>query len=314
VVVVGSAHVDLVATAARLPGRGESVSGGTFAMSPGGKAGGQACQLARLGIEAHLITRLGQDQFGDFLWAELQRRGVQLGHVPLDTGNATGASVVLAGDGDYTSIIAPGAAGRLGRADIDAAATLIEGADALLLQLEIDAEISAVAADIARRGGGRVVLNASPAPRGWGQLPAALRASPAMLVVNAVEAGLLLQAGAMASPEATLRALRDLTGIGEIVLTLGKAGSAALVEERVFAQAAIPAEVVNAVGAGDAFLGAYVASRLDGGDVQTSLLRGAAAGSIAVSRPGTYESMGTAEEIAALLHGLSPRPAESRPS
>ena len=37
--VVGSVHMDVVATADRLPGKGESIVGHRVALSPGGKAG-----------------------------------------------------------------------------------------------------------------------------------------------------------------------------------------------------------------------------------------------------------------------------------
>ena len=109
VVVLGSVHMDLIATAARLPGRGESVTGGTFAMAPGGKAGNQACQCALAGAETRILTRFGDDAFGRELTSALAARGVDVSLVAVDPEAATGASTVLAGEGDYQSIIAPGA-------------------------------------------------------------------------------------------------------------------------------------------------------------------------------------------------------------
>ena len=113
VVVLGSVHMDLIATAARLPERGESVAGGTFAMAPGGKAGNQACQCALAGAAASIVTRLGGDAFGRELREAMARRGVDTSLVAIDPEAPTGASTVLAAEGDYQSIIAPGAAGRL---------------------------------------------------------------------------------------------------------------------------------------------------------------------------------------------------------
>jgi len=72
VVVLGSVHMDLIATADRLPGRGESVGGGVFTMAPGGKGGNQACQFVLAGTHAHMVTRLGADAFGRELLAGLQ--------------------------------------------------------------------------------------------------------------------------------------------------------------------------------------------------------------------------------------------------
>ena len=109
VVVLGSVHMDLIASAARMPGRGESVGEGVFAMSAGGKAGNQACQFVLAGAYAHVITRLGKDAFGETLLDDLTRRGVDTVLVAQDPTTPTGASTVFAVEGDYSSIIAPGA-------------------------------------------------------------------------------------------------------------------------------------------------------------------------------------------------------------
>ena len=102
---------------------------------------------------------------------------------------------MLAAEGDYQSIIAPGAAGRLSADDIERARPVIEAADALILQLEIAAESRPCRRD--RGGAGRmVVLNASPAPEGWDAIPASLRQAATVLVVNRVEAGRLGADGA----------------------------------------------------------------------------------------------------------------------
>ena len=124
-VALGSVHMDLIATAERLPAPGESVTGGTFAMAPGGKAGNQACQLALAGADTAIVTRLGDDAFGAQLTAALEARGVDTSHVSIDKEAATGASTVLAAEGDYASIIAPGAAGRLSHEDVERARAAI---------------------------------------------------------------------------------------------------------------------------------------------------------------------------------------------
>ncbi|MCC6793048.1 MAG: ribokinase, partial [Thermomicrobiales bacterium] len=121
VVVLGSVHIDLIASAERLPGPGESVSGGTFSISPGGKAGNQAIQLARCGMRTLLLSCLGDDLFGRELLRALQTAGVDLSLIHIDHATATGASVVMTSLVDYASIIAPGAAARLSPFDVDRA-------------------------------------------------------------------------------------------------------------------------------------------------------------------------------------------------
>ena len=296
VVVLGSVHMDLIATASRLPGRGESVSGGTFAMAPGGKAGNQACQCALAGADAAIFTRLGDDEFGRTLRTALDARGVDVSAIITDREAATGASTVLAGEGDYQSIIAPGAAGRLSKADIDRARPLIESADALFLQLEIDPAISAHAAEIAAAAGKAVVLNASPAPDGWDTLPETLRKATRILVVNAVEAARLSGHPKLA-PGHAAAALRARTGVATVIVTLGAAGSEAVTDGATVRQEAFLASVVDTVGAGDAFLGTAVVALLKGVPLAEALRRGAAAGAIAVSRRGVHDALPGHEDV-----------------
>ena len=59
IVVVGSANMDLVGIAARLPRPGETVLGDDFVMGPGGKGANQAIAAARAGASC---TFLGRDR------------------------------------------------------------------------------------------------------------------------------------------------------------------------------------------------------------------------------------------------------------
>ena len=52
----GSVNADLVVRAARLPGPGETVTGGTFARHGGGKGANQAVAAARLGARTALVA------------------------------------------------------------------------------------------------------------------------------------------------------------------------------------------------------------------------------------------------------------------
>ena len=246
-----------------------------------------------------LVSRLGDDANGDLLRRALGDAGVSLDHVATDDA-ATGASTVFAADGDYASIIVPGAAGRLSTADIDAAAETIRAADALLLQFEVDLEVSAAAAAIAGETSTSVVLNASPEPPVWALLPGALRDATTMLVVNEAEAHRLLNSEMLAS-ENLPAALRATVGDKQIVMTRGKDGALLLDATRTTAAPSFHAEVIDAVGAGDAFLGAFLAARLSGASREDAARRAAAAGAIAVTRPGAFHAQPSAAEIDAFL-------------
>ena len=121
VTVIGSVHMDLIAVADRLPARGESLTGHRFAMHPGGKAGNQAAQVALNDVPTFIVSRLGDDLFGHDLLAWLAAKGVDTCHVMIDSTEATGASPLLVGgDGEYASIIVPGASALLTESDVDA--------------------------------------------------------------------------------------------------------------------------------------------------------------------------------------------------
>jgi len=304
VVVLGSVHMDLIATADRLPGRGESVGGGVFTMAPGGKGGNQACQFVLAGTHAHMVTRLGADAFGRELLAGLQTKGVDTALVALDPDHPTGASAVLAAEGDYSSIIAPGAAAFLSRQDVERARPIIELADALVLQLELPVAMSAVAAAIAAAAGKRVILNASPAPDSAEAVPEALRRATSILVVNRAEAGRLLArpaGGGSTAPDADVADLAQRLGIETVVMTLGTDGVVAAQSGELVRQPALPAEVVDAVGAGDAFLGVFATALLEGLPLPVALRRGVAAGALAVSRRGVYAALPTRAEVDRLV-------------
>ena len=72
------------------------------------------------------------------------------------------------------------------------------------------------------------------------------------------------------------------------VATLGDAGSAAHTTGGRLEQRALPAEIVDTLGAGDALIAAFIASTLDGGDARDSLRAGAKAAAEACGHPGAW--------------------------
>ena len=284
VVVLGSVHMDLIATAERLPGRGESVVGQTFTVSPGGKGGNQAAQLVACGLHTCMLTRFGDDMFGRQLFEALTSRGIDPSLITVDANEPTGASTVFAAEGDYSSIIVSGAAGKLSPADIEAARGAIETADALVLQLELPFAISACAAAIAKAAGKYVILNASPAPGKAADLPKEFLKAVSVVVVNTFEACKLL--GRELLPSDASRELAKSLGVGTCIVTAGASGSAACHQGAVIFQPSFFAKVVDPVGAGDAYLGAFVAGMIEGLSLPSTLKRAAAAGALAVSTAG----------------------------
>jgi ribokinase len=304
VCVVGSVHMDVVATADRLPGKGESVVGHRVTLSPGGKAGNQAAQAALNHARTFLVGRVGRDLFGDRLREALARAGVDTTYVMVDSQEATGISPVLTGaDGEYASIIVPGAGQRLELEDVEAASEALALSRVLLLQCEIPVRISAHAARLARSLKCRVLFNASPAPAGAGAILDDLWSAVDVLLVNAVEAERLSGMAVAGVPAAVMAGeeLRRRLGISNVIVTLGGQGVVALDERGTHHLRAWPVPVVETIGAGDAFAGILASELARGRHLGEALPLANAAGALAVTRSGAHDALPTGAELRAFL-------------
>jgi 2-dehydro-3-deoxygluconokinase len=85
-----------------------------------------------------------------------------------------------------------------------------------------------------------------------------------------------------------------------VVLTRGEHGSVAVRDGEVFEQDAYPADTVDPVGSGDAFVGGYLAHRVHGGGVADALAYGAAAASLKRTVDGDVAVV-TADEVEAVV-------------
>ena len=304
VIVVGSVHMDVVATADRLPGKGESVVGDRVALSPGGKAGNQAAQAALNDARTFLVGRIGRDVFGDQLRAAFARTGVDTTYLTVDAHEATGISPIFTGaDGEYASIIVPGAGQRLQPEDIEAARDAVARSAVLLIQGEIPIQLSAHAARLAQSLGGRVIFNASPAPSNAGAIPDALWSAVDFLIVNGVEAERLSGMSIADVPAAGIASqeLQQRFGIPTVIVTLGGRGVIALDERGARHLPAWPVPVVETIGAGDAFAGVLASESARGCPLDEALPLANAAGALAVTRPGAHVALPTGGQIRAFL-------------
>src|SRR5437879_5761247 len=94
VLVAGSANLDFVARASRVPGPGETVLGRDFGIFPGGKGANQAVACARAGgVPTRMLLALGEDVFAPVIEKSLRGAGVQLNIIRVAE-TATGAALI----------------------------------------------------------------------------------------------------------------------------------------------------------------------------------------------------------------------------
>jgi ribokinase len=299
VCVVGSANVDLVFRAARLPGTGETVAAHGFAEGCGGKGANQAVMAARLGARVYLVGRVGADSFGQLLLSNLRTNGVDTAFVGIDAERPTGVAAVVVDElGRNCIVVADGANGRLTPGDVRTAADSVRAAQILLCQLETPLETTLEAFRIARAAGVRTVLNPAPAK----PLPDELLRLTDLCVPNETEAALLTGI-ATDTPEGAADAAHWLCGRGPraVIVTLGERGC--LLDEGDGAEH-FPARRVSAMdstGAGDAFLGALTAALARGSSLREAVPLAGAAATLSVTRAGAQASFPTRAEVDAFL-------------
>ncbi len=298
IAVVGSANLDLIGRAERLPRPGESVLGHGFSTSPGGKGANQAVACARLGAPTSLVGRVGNDGFGPQLRANLQREGVDIAHLAVDDEAPTGVALIMVDDeGGNSILVAPGANGRLAEREVESA-LLANPPTAVLLQLEVPLACVLAAARQGRAQGARVILN--PAP---GQpLPQALLSLCDVLTPNEHELWLL--AGQSAGKEEERRvACRSLLdqGVGAVVVTLGAEGALVATREAVSLVPGFSITTVDTTGAGDAFNGALCVALADGLPLLVATRFACAAGALATTALGAQAALPTRAEVEGFL-------------
>jgi len=294
--VVGSLNMDLCVHTPRLPAMGETVAGGGFNASPGGKGANQAVAAAKLGAGVAMVGRVGGDIFGARLLESLRCNGVDTSHVRVTEEAPTGVAVILLHGGDNCIVVDPGANALLSPEDIPEEA--IAGSDMLVLQLETTLEAVRRAMELARQHGVAVLLNPAPAQR----LPAEILALADIITPNESECALLtgLPCGSPESAARAARALREM-GVPKVVVTLGGSGVVYDVGGGPVHRPARPVRAVDTTAAGDCFTGALAVSLAGGSDFDAAVDFAQAAAALAVTRRGAQESLPGLEEVTQFL-------------
>ncbi len=301
VIVVGGVNVDLVVHSARLPGPGETVTGGVFERHDGGKGGNQAVAAARLGADVRFIGAVGDDSFGSEARAALAAEGIDVSGLATNPDAATGIALILVdATGENLISVASGANRAFGPASVEAELARLGslGGDVVLVSNELAASTVAAALHAASAAGARTILNPAPAD----DLDRGLLALVDILTPNRSE--LCTLTGTDAADLEAAQAPERLAVREAVVVTLGADG--ALVVTHHGPPRPVPATAVNVVdttGAGDAFNGALAAALAQGLALEEAVLQAVAGGGLATTRPGARAGMPTAAELEAALRG-----------
>jgi len=274
-VVLGDVNPDLILSAPDLRvefGQSETLATGAELLL-GGSSSIVACVAASLGLRVAFAGLVGGDANGTMCREVLRDHGVDVDALVVDPDLATGLTVILQRDGDRAIVTHPGtiaalARRHLGAAPLAATRHLHVGSYFLLdgLRPELPAIFDAVHA-----AGGTTSLDTNDDPAGTWQAGDVLGRCD-VLLPNDREA--IALAGVDDLDEAAAMLAK---AAGEVAVTLGGAGALAVRGPEVVRAAAFaipPAEVVDAVGAGDNFDAGFLAAMLHGADLAACLAAG----------------------------------------
>jgi 5-dehydro-2-deoxygluconokinase len=281
----------------------------TFRKMLGGSATNVAVAAARLGRRAAVITKVGDDPFGPYVRQALGEFGVDAGRVGTHPTLRTPVVFCEIFPPDnfpilfYRQPTAPDMTLEVGELDLDeiAAADLFWTTGTGLS--EEPSRTATLAALAARGRRAHTVHDLDYRPVFWSSAEEAGRwGREAVARATAVVGGRTEAVPLVGdrSPSETARALLDL-GAELAVVKMGPEGVLGATGNEEVVVPPIPVEVVNGLGAGDAFGGALCHALLSGWELERTLRFANAAGALVASRLGCADDMGTAGEIEALL-------------
>ncbi|NWG76281.1 MAG: carbohydrate kinase family protein [Rubrivivax sp.] len=280
VVVLGDANVDLVI---RLPDRSSrepDLTGSVPHLYGGGSAANVAVALARLGVPVTFVGSVGDDGYGRWVRDDLIREGIDTRHVRLIPDAFTPVVIaMIESSGERLIVVWPperGADNHLRPDDVDPA--LIAGAawlhtTGICLRASPVREAVLHAMQIAHGAGVPVSLDLNLRLELWGwrdHIRESIDQAIALADVvfgNATEE--IVPVVGVAAVETAARTL--CADRRTVVARLGPEGALAATPEGIFHAPGLPAQVVDTLGAGDAFDGGFVAARTAGHDLLEAL-------------------------------------------
>jgi ribokinase len=316
VVVVGSANVDLVMTPRDLPSPGVTVLAPTYRLLPGGKGANQAYACAKLGHpRVKFVGATGDDDFANIVLRNLEAVGVDCGGVAKRADAPTAcASVIVDAKGENQICVGSGANATVTASQLDGSITKD---DVLLMQMEVPPATLDECVAKAKAAGAKVVVNVAPSTDA-GKISKATYDAMDFLIVNEHELKDVYVAvgkfdNLMRFREPPLHTMAKYVCMrtkSAVVVTCGAdgarlyrpmdstEGSNACGIFHVHAAELEDGEaIVDTVGAGDAFVGSFVASLAGGQPLVVCMMKASTAGTLACTKAGAQGGTPSADVV-----------------
>lgn len=300
VLVAGEINPDLILSGNVEPafGQVEKIVNGA-ALTIGSSSAIFACGAARLGLRVAFIGVCGQDVFGDFMLAEMSKRGVNIEHVIRTADGDTGLSVILNRGDDRAILTYPGLIPAL--RDEDVTDRLLSQARHLhvasyFLQKALQPGLPALF-QRARAIGLTTSLDTNYDPsEQWLGFDVLLEQTNVFLP-NRAEACSL--AG---SDDVSVAAAALAKKVEVLAVKLGADGALGVRQGQFVSVPSIPVEVVDTVGAGDSFDAGFIYGYLQNWPLERTLRAAAICGAFSTQAAGGTTAQASLSQLLANLH------------
>lgn len=299
ITVIGSTNIDLIMKMKNLPVKGETLTGGEFLQTFGGKGANQAVGAARAGAAVTFITCVGDDHYGIQCIENFKKDGIDTSHIFTEKGIATGTALIMIGAaGDNMITVAPGANARMTAEHIDQVSDVIMDSEYVLLQYEIPRETLYYVIERCAEREKRVIFNLAPA----GDFDEEHVRLLHTLVVNEVEAE-SLAGRPVKNMEDIKKAAVILQEMGpkNVIITLGAEGSYVASGKYYEKIPAYSVDALDTTAAGDVYCGSLAVALLEGLPMHKAVGFASAASAISVTRMGAQPSAPYRSEIEKLI-------------
>lgn len=287
----GSLNVDHVYRLPHLVRGGETLQSLSYSVGCGGKGLNQSIALSMAGAPVFHAGLVGSG--GAFLRTKLAEEGVDCSFLYDDPAPAGHAVIQVSAEGQNAIVLCPGSNHTLKPEMAEKVLRHFGPGDILLLQNETN-----LVPELIRLGaerGLRVAFNAAPMGPEVLSYPLELLS---WLFVNETEGAALTGSD---DPETMAELLCRRYPKLELVLTLGEQGAVYRRGELLLSVPARRVQAVDTTGAGDCFVGFFLASAADGADPSYAMSFAAAAAALCVTRPGAADAIPSTEEVLRFL-------------
>ncbi|MBD3648574.1 MAG: ribokinase [Pseudomonadales bacterium] len=283
----GSCCIDNVYSVPRFVVPGETLPASGYEVHAGGKGLNQSLALARAGANVRHAGKIGED--GVWMRQLLDDAGVDTSLIEVIDAPSGHANIQVTPSGDNAIVIFGGANRKIEARDVETVLADTKPGEFLLIQNEISALPELI--DRAHAHEQRIVFNAAPITDDVIELPLD---KIEMFVVNEVEGEALT---GESRPEAIVDAMTRKFPGSKTILTLGEEGAIYQDADTRLKQSAFPVTPVDTTGAGDTFVGYFLATWLNEADIARCLERACRAAAICTTRRGAASSIPDGSEV-----------------